>query len=257
METNIFRNMWDHMQKEGYFRKHPHYTDWHENAEDAKEFDPDTVDLGADPEPILNGIDFSKEDLVIDNDFSLELRRALKRNEYYWLPRMFDLPPAGTVLDLGCGYGRSLEWLHKVYDRSIGVDISDYVIDIAKKRFRSIDNVSFFSSDGVSFPRDIKDESIDFIYCFTVFQHIPREFTVRYLKECRRVLKPEGKIIFNLISGINEDVDEGEPGTEWVIGYGIEQARLLADRVGLKFTRINRWRATKMNASWLWVEAIK
>jgi len=257
METKVFQDMWDHMQKEGYFRNDPHYQDWHEGYQDAGVFDASAIDLDARPEPIFENLDFSKENLVLRGDFSLELRRALKRNEYYWLPRMFDLPSSGTVLDIGCGYGRSLEWLHKVYNHAIGIDISDYVIDIAKKRFQMIDNVCFFSNEGASFPPEIENESIDLVYCFTVFQHIPREFTANYLKECYRVLKPKGKIIFNLISGINEDVDEGELGTEWVIGYSVEQAKRLVDRAGLRCAKVNRWRSENIDASWLWVEAGK
>ncbi len=255
MKNKSFKDIWDEMQRDGYFRDHPHYTDWHLDHRDASKFNLEAFDLNNRPEPMFEGIDFSKDDLTICDEISPDVERAIKRNECYWRPRMFKLPQSGTVLDLGCGYGRSLEWLHKIYNKSIGIDISGYIIDIAKRRFKSINNVYFYSCDGSFFPEEIKGKSVDLVYCFTVFQHIPRDVTLNYLKECRRTIKPDGKIIFNLLSGINEDIDDGAAGTEWAIGYNRDQAMELVHDANLQVSQIVTWRAEKMKACWLWIEA--
>jgi len=255
MKNKKFKDMWDKMQCEGYFRNHPDYADWHGDHQDAIAFIADEINLNVCPDSLFEHIDFSKDDLIINDEINPDIEKAIKKNEYYWLPKMFALPQNGTVLDLGCGYGRSIEWLHKIYNQAIGIDISDYVIDIANQRFQSIGNAVFYSCDGLSFPSQIEERSIDLIYCFTVFQHIPREFTLNYLKESSRVVKPNGKIIFNLLSGMNEDVNDGVIGAEWVIGYNRDQTVELVQQAGLQVNRIVTWRAKNSDVRWLWVEA--
>jgi len=254
MQSESFKDMWNEMQRQGYFRDHPHYVDWHNDHQDALASDPDLFDLNARPEPMFEQLDVTKNELIICDKISPDIERVIKRNEHYWLPRMFELPPSGTVLDLGCGYGRSLDWLHKIYGKSIGIDISEYIIDVAKKRFASVDTVYFYSCDGCNFPEELAEKSVDLIYCFTVFQHIPRNFTLNYLKECHRIIKSDGKIIFNLLSGMNEEVNDGVSGTEWAIGYSRDQAEELVNEANLKVSRIVTWRAANMDACWLWVE---
>lgn len=46
-----------------------------------------------------------------------------------------ELPPAAHVLDVGCGCGQtSLQWSERVTGSVLGVDISDLLIDVARRR---------------------------------------------------------------------------------------------------------------------------
>jgi len=96
------------------------------------------------------------------------------------------------ALEIGCGPGRLMRPLAKHFGEIHGIDISDEMIRLARDRLRDVPN---------AYPRhapnsDLSDfavESFDFVYSYAVFQHIPsRETVLGYMKETRRVLKPDG-----------------------------------------------------------------
>jgi SAM-dependent methyltransferase len=248
MDKLSFKQMWEKMQKEGYFSNHPHYTHDHQSPIGGEEKKLDEM---------LLSLDFSQEDFVYPVAYSEALERSVKRTEAYWLPMMFDLPEQGRALDVGCGYGRTLRWMSEVYEQVVGVDISEEVITQAKKHFLNSAGVELFPSGPDHLPVELSDDSFDLVYVFTVFQHIPREYTAALLKDIARVLKPQGKVAFNLLSNINEDLDDGEFGTEWAIGYRVESVNALLEELGLRPEKITRWSSPGYEVAWLWVLATK
>jgi SAM-dependent methyltransferase len=205
------------------------------------------------PEPPFDRLDFTAREVVCPG-YSEEFERAIKRNEYYWLPRMFDLPRRGTVLDFGCGFGRSLEWLRFLFERCIGVDISETAVHMAAERFAGIEGIEFMVGPGDGLPRQIADTSVDLVYAFSVLEHIPRPFALANLRAFARVLRPGGCAIFNLLSGINEDADNGTPGTEWRIGYSAMAAAEMIGDAGLRVINRVRWSLADSPACWLWYQ---
>lgn len=106
----------------------------------------------------------------------------------------------GEMLDFGCGVGRLARFWLKYFDKYNGTDISQAMIN----RAREINNglaVEFFVNN-----EDLKifsDQKFDFIYSGIVLQHLPsRELIKRYLLEFKRVLKPNGVLVFQLPSSI-------------------------------------------------------
>jgi len=93
------------------------------------------------------------------------------------------------------------------------------------------------------------------MYCFTVFQHIPRDCTRALLADCASRLASDGTMVFNLLIGINEDLDHGETHTEWTIGYNPVQPQALLNSCGLRAKGIKRWRADNIPAALLWIQA--
>lgn len=77
-------------------------------------------------------------------------------------------------------------------------------------------------------------------YIFTVFQHIPREFADTLLRQVADKLRPGGIAVFNLISEVNENLNDGVPETEWAIGYSRRQAYSLVADAGIQCERIVR-----------------
>ena len=95
------------------------------------------------------------------------------------------------VLDLGCGNARYFEFLKDKQIEYIGVDNSEELIKIARKRYPQ---TKFQNADALKLP--FPDNYFDKIYSIAVFHHIPsQELRMRFLKEAKRVLKPGGIFI--------------------------------------------------------------
>lgn len=99
----------------------------------------------------------------------------------------------GKVLDLGCGNGRFYDSFEKGIDYT-GVDSCKKLIEEAKKRHPG---VKFLEADAFSLP--FPDESFDTVFSIAVFHHIPsKKMRKDFLKEAKRVLKKEGKLILTV-----------------------------------------------------------
>lgn len=102
------------------------------------------------------------------------------------------------ALDFGCGVGRLTQALAKHFSVIYGVDISEAMIGQAIKYNRkpkchfivnNQDNLSLF-----------EDRSFDFIYSNITLQHMPPALAKKYLKEFLRMIKPNGLIVFQMLS---------------------------------------------------------
>lgn len=248
MEKTLFSRMWDKMQSDGYFARHPHYQD-HFGAELSRE------DQELDNAVLT--LDFSQAYVEMPVRYSDAVERSVKRTESQWLGRMFTLPESGLVLDVGCGFGRSVAWFCERYPQVIGTDISSTVLAAAKERFKDRNNVRFFVNESDTLPTEIATGSVALAYIFTVFQHIPREFTANLLRDINRVLASDGVVIFNLLTNFNEAVDTGDSETEWAIGYSPAQALELLASSGFVSLKMCTWSAPGSDTGWLWVQAGK
>lgn len=98
------------------------------------------------------------------------------------------------VLDLGCGNGRLLEIFKDKSIDYIGVDSSEKLIEIAKRKYPK---AKFQKGDGLNLP--FPANYFDKIYSIAVLHHIPSvKFRLRFLREAKRVLKPEGLLILTV-----------------------------------------------------------
>src|SRR5438552_7389266 len=104
-------------------------------------------------------------------------------------------PCALRALEIGCGPGRLMKSLSGRFGEIHGVDVSDEMIRIARDRLRNIPNARVYTNNGASLAQ-FGDESLDFVYSYAVFQHIPsRDVIGEYIRETRRVLKPGGVFV--------------------------------------------------------------
>ncbi len=117
-----------------------------------------------------------------------------------------------TVLEIGCGVGRITEFIAGSFEKVYAVDISGEMIKKLKNRLQGISNIKAFETDGVSLP--LEDDSVDFVFSYIVFQHMPsREVVGKNFEEVSRVLKKKG--IFKVqVRGTKA------PKKEWY--YGID-----------------------------------
>jgi len=98
------------------------------------------------------------------------------------------------ILDSGCASGRLYRVLKEKKVEYFGVDISERLIEIAKKNYPE---GNFQIANTLNLP--FVDNSFDKIYSISVIHNIPsRDFQLQYLKESKRVLKPGGLLILRV-----------------------------------------------------------
>ena len=122
---------------------------------------------------------------------------------------------SGSVLDVGCGYGDLIRYLHHTKPELdlVGIDASKTLLDVAKRLFKS-QNIRFFleHADKMHF----KDNTFDIVVCKDTFHHFSNP--VKILKEMHRVAKKDSmiyitdlkrdsdkKIILSVINDISKD----------------------------------------------------
>ena len=111
----------------------------------------------------------------------------IDRQERYFLHS--HLKKTGTILSLGCGTGRFMEYA------TCGTDFSDEMIQIAKKNYPTKEFILASAND-----LPYEDNSIDAIFCFHVIMHLPEHYLKEILVEVFRVLKPGGQFVFDFPS---------------------------------------------------------
>jgi len=92
-----------------------------------------------------------------------------------------------VVLDYGCGTG---EFINAVYARRrVGIDARE------SSREALDPEIEFSTPVGIHIPQ-IKDGSVDVVFCSNLLEHLPdRETVTELLIELRRVLRPNGKLL--------------------------------------------------------------
>jgi len=99
-----------------------------------------------------------------------------------------------SVLDLGCGAGRTTTHVHKVTDKVVGIDLSEVLIETAREKH---DDIDFRVMDASKL--DFPDGSFDVVIfsnnglCYLY----PEEKRLTAIKEIERVLKKGGVLIFS------------------------------------------------------------
>lgn len=120
-----------------------------------------------------------------------EIHDIFKKLEFLDLKVKF-----GRCLDFGCGAGRLTQALGNLFNESIGVDISEKMIELAKI-YNLRDNCKFFVNEDENlnlFP----DNYFDLIYSNITFQHIHPTYALTYLRACLRKLVIGGVMVFQI-----------------------------------------------------------
>ncbi len=119
------------------------------------------------------------------------LRRALFGIDFGAAAIAAQLPPAWTVVDLGCGAGDLTASLAAAGCAVVGVDREAAMLEAAQARVGSLENVRFERRALEDLP--FADASVDAAFCVLVLHHLslPHEA----LAEAARVLKPGAALV--------------------------------------------------------------
>lgn len=145
----------------------------------------------------------SFEEQIARSAYNTAPVEALIRNVSYYLR---DRHPDGELSDLrflemGCGAGPNLLWLAAKGIRVSGVDISPSALELANQTLAS----AGFGDRGDEFVEasvadvPLEDESFDGILESCVFQHLPLQERRDAFGEVKRLLKPAGLFVGNMI----------------------------------------------------------
>ncbi|MFF2910747.1 class I SAM-dependent methyltransferase [Paenibacillus sp. NPDC057934] len=125
-----------------------------------------------------------------------------------------------VVLDVGCGYGRTLEELYQLgYANLIGIDFSEGMINRGQSQFPHLD-LRVKETDQLNFP----DESVDAVILFAVLTCIKTNEEQQILiDEINRVLKPNGVLYVNdfLLNTDERNVERYEKFQDKYGRYGV------------------------------------
>lgn len=96
-----------------------------------------------------------------------------------------------SILDCGCGTGRFADIFVRSGANAIGMDISENMLSIAKKK---VPGAKFIRGDVFSLP--FKEKEFDIVVCSQVLTHLHKY--KEPLLEMRRVMKENGTIIIDI-----------------------------------------------------------
>jgi SAM-dependent methyltransferase len=102
----------------------------------------------------------------------------------------------GTCLDFGCGVGRLTGPLSESFLETVGVDVAKSMVTVARSYNRN-PRCRFIVNRDPDL-RSINSATFDFVHSCLVLQHIPPEFTIKYIEEFFRVARPGGLVVFQL-----------------------------------------------------------
>ena len=117
-----------------------------------------------------------------------------------------------NILDLGCGQGYFSRIMTKQDAVVTGIDLSKDLIKIANQRNQEQElDIKYFISDASNL-KDLEDDNFDIVVSNLAFMDIENIYNT--IKECSRVLKTNGKIIFSLVNPIF-GISERSKDNDW------------------------------------------
>jgi len=95
-------------------------------------------------------------------------------------------------LDLACGTGALLYTLElQGFRNLVGVDLRAHALEAGRRLVQA----EFVEADVITYLREAKTGSFDFISAFNLLEHLPKDALPSFLEDLRRVLAPGGSFI--------------------------------------------------------------
>jgi SAM-dependent methyltransferase len=111
--------------------------------------------------------------------------------QYFRYRMAADLAPGGAVLEVGCGSGMGLPYLQAHSEMVVG---GDYTMALLEEARRHLPDANLVRMDAQRLP--FRDRSFDAVVMLEMIYYVADQEAA--LAECRRVLKPGGKLMICL-----------------------------------------------------------
>ena len=139
------------------------------------------------------------------------------------------------ILDLGCGSGRDAEWFSEKGKNVVGIDLSENLLDIAKKK---APNAVFNKMDirNLGFEK----EDFDGIWASGSIHHITKDEAETVLEELHHILKHQGLLYVSVKKGKGERyVRDGriEEGKRFFSFYEEDELNKLISKAGFEIIK--------------------
>lgn len=147
--------------------------------------------------------------------------------------------PGMRILDIGCGSGRDLRYLHELGFNADGVDPCQGFVDIVNNNKTGYGSV--VTQDQLPELKTINDGKYDGVLCSAVLMHLPEEQLFDASFAIRRILKQKGRLLLS-IPLQDETIDsttKRDVNGRFFNGVTPEELQLLFERIG--FNLLNRW----------------
>lgn len=135
--------------------------------------------------------------LMLHYPFYVKKGESLERRQInltdYCVSRIDSLE-GKKVLEVGCGNGTQSLYIADRYNpaETIGIDLNEHNIELARELSQNVQKVSFFVDDAHALDQ-VSDNSVDIIFCIESAFHYPEK--EKFLQQVRRVLKEGGEFV--------------------------------------------------------------
>jgi SAM-dependent methyltransferase/uncharacterized protein YbaR (Trm112 family) len=151
-----------------------------------------------------------------------------------------------TILDSGCGYAWTTEWLHRAGLQAIGVDITRVYLEIAVARMGP-SRPHLIVADAENLP--LQSGCADAVLAYESFHHIPDRR--RALAGYDRVLRAGGRVVFAEPDGKHETSTVAVDAMEkyGILERGMELDDVIGYAEGTGLTRVEQVHVSRMSAA--------
>lgn len=128
-----------------------------------------------------------------DKYFKQPYRKKTAVSHEWLLEEISNLNPK-NILEVGCGFGRNLDFIYKNLKSPLkifGLDLSE---EFLKKALKYVDsNIPLVCADITALP--FLDDSVDFVFTYGTLMHVPHQSIKGAIKELKRICKKDLVIV--------------------------------------------------------------